>query len=289
MILPRKKIVYASHIFLLAVCVTYIVDLIFSGAIHSALVLVPHKVAANFQWHRIAAYPLVFSSLPSALLFFFVFLVFAPKIENIYRGWLYPLALLVLFVVQGVIVVVVLWDKPIEFCGQTGAAFFVLTAFTLINLKKKLVILNKFYMKTPIFGLSVLALWLASLYLHSIVFNAGGILIQEALSSTYGIIAGTIAFFNLKYAKSLGERSKETLKTSKPDMPTPEELSMAIIAHKKLKQEGKAKPEEDAIIPSENYFNEEKLNEILDKISEKGTDSLTSTEIRYLEEYSKNL
>ena len=64
------------------------------------------------------------------------------------------------------------------------------------------------------------------------------------------------------------------------------------MAHKhKKEQYGTPKyyPDENYYPDSEEVYTEDRLNEILDKINERGKESLSPEELRYLRDYSRKL
>ena len=74
------------------------------------------------------------------------------------------------------------------------------------------------------------------------------------------------------------------------EIPNPEELKLATMSKLYSPHNfSSLKDEYDSIefLPSE--LNEDRLNEILDKISEKGKNSLSIEEIKFLDDYSKLL
>ena len=85
------------------------------------------------------------------------------------------------------------------------------------------------------------------------------------------------------------ELSIKNNKNKNLNIPRPEELTPALISDKKLENsEGLADLVRGEM---QNYFiqDEDRLNEILDKISDYGSDSLTYDERNYLNKYSQNL
>ena len=80
-----------------------------------------------------------------------------------------------------------------------------------------------------------------------------------------------------------------TADLSQYEIPDPDQLSMALISQKEKKKYYHQEQEEMNHYEFEENLSEDRLNEILEKINETGKESLSNEELRFLDEYSKNL
>ncbi len=291
-----KRLYYFSHFLLIIILSVYLLDLIMGGRLSALFELKPTLVIENSQYWRLFTFPLAYDTFEGIILFIITFFIFAPKLEDIFQNWLYPLILSLVVFSQGTLLTLIYWKSDIMLHGMVGISFFVLTIFSLINIKKRLVIFQRVYLHTVAFSLIITLTWFALIFIHSAMIKSYSLITEGIFSAIFGMTSGLIIFLQSKYTKNLihlnkvNSRERDDLK-----VPSPEELSMAIIANNELRKVNKQLNEDlvstnikKEIIP-DLISSEERLNKILDKINEKGNESLTSSEKKFLEDYSKEL
>jgi membrane associated rhomboid family serine protease len=258
------------------------------GRLSSLLSLQPSLVF-HLEWWRVFTFPLATDSIEGTILFLFTFFIFAPKLEEIFRSWLYPLILFLIVFLQGAILTLLLWNCIITITGMEGLSFFVLTVFTLINIKKKLVIFNKYFIRTFMFSLGMFFLWFTLLFFHSVAIGDYRLIFEGVYSCVFGISTGLVFYLQIRYTKSIKPQEQPTSREPNHDIPKREELSYAVMANNELRRFNKNLREELAKDEGSPQYSEDKLNEILDKINENGKESLSPSERKFLDDYSNLL
>ena len=286
--LEKHHRTYISHILLFVTGVVYMLDVIMGNKLSSLFTLNPAQIINNLEFWRIATFPYAMGSVEGALLFTFTFFIFAPKLEDIFHRMLYPWLILLVFCSQGIIFTLVFWKSTVSFAGMEGITFFVLTLFTFLHLKKKISFLYFRPFNTMIFLISVSAIWLLILTLHSVALHSNTYFLNRIYAATYGITGGSVVYLQIRLSKAFRE-SKKNIIDPLIDLPKPEELSLAVIANKELKHLNNTLNDDLFVNDSSSIFSEDKLNEILDKINSQGKESLSTLELKYLQDYSNNL
>lgn len=287
--MEKKRIYYFSHLILFITGTAYVLDLIMGGKLSDLFALNPQLIFSKLEWWRIFTYPLANDSIESTILFLFTFFIFAPKLEEIYQQWLYPFIIVLLINIQGIILTFLLWNSNMVISGMEGLSFFVLTLFTLINIKKRLILVNRFYMHTGLFTLGMVSVWAVMLFIHGVFLESYSHVFEGIYSATFGLSVGFTAYLQMRYTKNL-KPNKLHYPNETPEIPKPEDLSLALIANQEIRRFNQRLQEEFGGLSEPPFqFSEDKLNEILDKANEKGFDSLSNDEKKYLNEYSKQL
>lgn len=291
----RKRLYYFSHFVLIIVLGVYLLDIIMGGRLSSLFVLKPTLVIENSQYWRLFTFPLAYDSIEGIIFFIITFFIFAPKLEDIFQNWLYPLILSLIIFSQGTLLTLIYWKSDTMLHGLVGVSFFVLTIFSFVNIKKRLVIFQKYYIHTITFTVIIAVTWFLLVFVHSAILKSYSLITEGIYSAIFGLSSGFIVFLQSKYTKNIIHNNKGNVK-KKGDLlvPSPEELSLAVIANNELKKVNKQLNEDlIANVEQESTFDilsqEEKLNQILDKINEKGKDFLTPEEKQFLDDYSKEI
>jgi len=149
--------------------------------------------------------------------------------------------------------------------------------------------LNFPILSTTVFSLVLFFVW-AGLKYHNITVNFEPELESSIAIAIYGATSALVMFFQIRLLQTLiRRRIRDRNKEIK--VPQQEEPSYAFMSQSKLKkyyQENESH-EEEPILTNDPQENEQILNEILEKIHKNGSDSITLTEKRFLEEYSKHI
>lgn len=266
----------------------YIADFFTNGKVTALFELSPAVLVKEMELWRIFTFPFAQGSAEGILLFFFTSWLIAPKLEDIFNKWLFPVLFVLLIALQGTISALIFWNSSIVIAGMEGYSFFVLTLFSLIYLDKKI----SFFRSKPFRSLLVtmfLALsWGTAIFIHTL-FDSSMLIMTSASHLLFGIITATVIYFQMHFVRKMHiRRIQKELHDFK--FPNPEELSMAIMAKRNLKKINQKVPVREIPDEKEDFaISEDKLNEILDKINMQGAESLTPDEMEYLKYYSDNI
>ncbi|ROL61676.1 hypothetical protein D9V86_04575 [Bacteroidetes/Chlorobi group bacterium ChocPot_Mid] len=283
----KNRIYYFSYLVILIFGIFYLVDLVVGGKLGFLLSLTPNLVYQKSEVWRLLTYPLSFNTVEGILISIFIFLVLAPKLEKIYHGFLYPIILLSIIFLQGILFAIFSWNSFYPLKGLEGISIFIITLFTLLNIRGKLIFFNKFYINTPIFSLGLVISWILTTFVHSLLLENFNIIFSSIFSLIFGVSAGMFAYLHIRYTKIINPKYiLSTLQTQKAKELRTKLLSLAVIANEELKKVNQELLQNN-FHHSHYYPNAEKLNEILDKIYQKGFNSLSNEEKDFLDEYSK--
>ena len=252
------------------------------------LSLQPFLVIDKLELWRLITYPFAGSSLEGSLLFILALFFFGNKLEFVLQKTIYPVLLFLLVSLQGAVFTLLFWQKQFVFYGMEGIAIFILTLFSYMFYKNKLRI--GFYRNYRIISTAILfsMIWVASVLLHFFVVNDYSILVKNSFVLCFGFITGTMMFLQFRLVKKI-RNMKDEKELRNVELPKPEELSLALISQGEFKRFKQHLIEETPQFENDFPLNEDILNEILEKIHDKGKDSLTNDERYYLEEYSKRI
>jgi membrane associated rhomboid family serine protease len=273
-----------SQRFFFITVIIYLLDLATGGRLGSLLSMNTTEVIISRDYWRLMTYPFAMGSPEAVGLFTYTFLLVAPKLEKMLPKGLFPLLLIISIFLQSTGLTIAFWKSSLTFEGMEGLSFFVLALFVIMNMGKKA---TYYYspMKSIIFTLLVVIVWFSSVLLHS--FMAGRHVLTAALAlSGFGLAGSLLTFLQIAIARSIA-RLKRRPQARK--VPEPEELRLAVVSQIEKKYSTKMQQEEYFDDVEEFVADENRLNEILDKINEKGKDSLSPEELHYLQEYSKQL
>ncbi len=280
---------YFSHRLLFVVMLVYAINYLLNGVINSYVALIPSLVIDKLELWRVLSFPLATPPIESIVLFAFVFYFIAPKIESLLPRTFYPLLLGLLILLQGVISTVTFWKSSLVFTGMDGLSFFVMFLFALLSISKKTLPLWFNPLRTGLMIMLSGGLWTAALLVHANK-SSDSFIITGSAGALFGILYACVTFLQIRFVGKNKQKNDDLLLPPDMTIPSPEELKYALagINEKKyFKNSGYDafdKESEPQFVPDED-----RLNEILDKISETGQDSLTPLEKQYLEDYSNSL
>jgi membrane associated rhomboid family serine protease len=272
----------------------YILNFLLDGWFNELFALNPSKMLINFEYWRLFTFPFAFSSTEALFLFLATFFLISENLEDILRQTLYPLLLMLLTVLQGVIMTLLFWNKDVNIAGMEGLSFFVLFFFVILNPKSKVQIFNFKAIPSIAIVLFIVFIW-AIVKIQALFFNSSTDVNISVASAIFGISTAIMTSLQIKIIQK--NREKRLLKaTENLKIPKPEELSYALYSGKKLfkyEQENKYSSPvtdfEESLLSDNPDENEDKLNNILDKINAQGKNSLDYSELKFLEEYSNNI
>lgn len=272
----------------------YFLDYIFDGVVSASISLTPLLVIENLDVWRTALYPFAVGTIEGVVLFAFTFFMIAPKLENLIGSLRFPIWLFLITLLQGFVMILTFWGTSHTLSGMEGISIFILVLFALLHPKEKINFFGgniRAYLLAIVLGAS----WIGA---KSIRFDMAGAedIATSVFSAIFGTFVSVLTFFQIKVSERAYRRKKlREAAGSEYKMPEPEELSMALLSGNKFRknyhnmQADMIDEEEGRVLSEDPDENEEKLNEILDKINSDGKNSLTRFENRFLDEYSKTL
>lgn len=284
-----------SHRVLLFLGVVYFVNVAMRGALTQWLALMPFSSVGAGQYWRFLTYPLASNSFwemlsSSAILFFF-----APEVERVLSPRRMLLIVGIFVAVHGLVYAPVLWMANAPLAGTTAIALFVLTMYVYLYPTGEVSLFGIIPLRaTMLLGIVFIAAVAGSVLAHS--FNPTA-LINAFADAGFGIFFGFI-FSHLYFGRFSGgelyssrrdsQTSSNTGTTRRATAPSPASVGrsnyMSDAERRLAGVERRADDDEDSF-----PLDEEHLNEILDKINEKGQASLTPQERKFLQDYANKL
>lgn len=282
------KISTFTKILILAIFLGLILNLISGGYIYSILELQSALVVNNLEFWRILSFPLVQTTIEGVLLFLITFTFFAPKLETVFHRFGFPIIILLVILLQGILSSLLFWKTSIRLSGMEGVSFFVLSLFTFVNSNKKLVFMQMPAIHTSLIVFTLSIIWAVTVAIHSLI-SGYEIILSNSYYTIFGLTTGLLAYVQINLSRNI--RLKKTHQNLIPriEIPKPEELSLALIKQKELQNLSSHVRDNEYYEEVNIPLTEENLNEILDKIHSLGKESLTNEENRFLENYSKML
>lgn len=277
---------------------------IFNLEITSTLTLNPKQLLENNSLWTLFTFPLAENSILDFLFFSFIFILFYPLLQSIYRRWFFPVFFVLFTILQGALFTLIFWNEDLNFQGLSAISTFILVVVSLLYSKERFV-----FGRLPVVKVSHINLIVALAYLTFSIplFIEGNH--TEIVSFTAPIFFGIsiailfylqIYFYNNYFLPKRRIRSineiKQLLTKARESVET---LESSLVPHT-------TEPEQPKIQPFGNKFeklaknknlqvsddpesNEDLLNTILDKISERGFESLTQNELDVLKQLSSKI
>lgn len=277
---------------------------IFSLDLNSFLALNPKTLLQTNNLWSLITFPLAENSIVDFFFFSIIFLLYYPLLQSIYRKWFFPIFFALFTVLQGALITLSFWDADITFKGLTAVSTFILVVVSLLYSKERFA-----FGRLPVVKVSHMNLIIALSYLAFSfpIFLEGNS--TKIVSFTAPIVFGMsiailfylqIYFYNnyflpkrrirsineIKQLLTQARESVQTLESSLvPQSTEPEQPKIQPfgIRQEKLARTGKLAVSDDP------ETNEQLLNKILDKISERGIESLTPNELEALKQLSSKL
>ena len=241
------------------------------------------KVFLGGEIWRLILYPFADSSLHSLLLLISSLTLFSPSLEKVFKSFRFPVLLLLIVCLHGLIINLINFSLEVEASSSFAISYFILFSFIFLNINKtintKNLIINYKIIATVSIALGLLAefimVYAVRQTLDFVPFEmaALGSLTAFAISQKISI-----------EIKKIKERNLATKKVNY-NKPVKIPIPIAEAMHSE-----KNKVDYNSPILSDNSFeNENRMNQILDLITENGINSISQDEIAFLEEYSKNI
>ncbi|MBL7990217.1 MAG: rhomboid family intramembrane serine protease [Candidatus Kapabacteria bacterium] len=283
-----------SHRLLLMLGTVYFVNIALRGALTQWLALLPFSSVGNGQYWRFITYPLASSSFWEMLSSSAVLYFFAPEVERILNPRRLLMILAVFVAVHGLVYAPVLWISSAPLAGTTAMALFVLTMYVYLYPTGEVSLFGLIPLRaTMLLGIMFIAAIAGSIITHS--FNPAS-LINAFADAGFGLFFGFI-FSHLYFGKFSSGNFTLFRREERPQQPTrrastPSPASVGRSTYSTTEAERRFAGVERRVDDDEEDstpLDEDHLNEILDKINEKGQASLTPQEQKFLKDYANKL
>lgn len=289
----NKNNVVFSRVFLLIVGIIYFINYIYANVLPDMLSLRPTEVLDDLNIWKLLTFPFAPGTIEAILLFSVTFYFISPKLEEIVDRFRYPSWLFLLSILHGSAMTLIFWKTDVVIAGMEGVSFFVLTLYMFLKPKSMIEFMKFPPLSTILFTAGLIFIWFGL----KIINVTGGLntqFIPQISSAIFGITLGALIYLQIRLANSHRNRNRSDRYRSDRTIHHPEELSVAVVSNAKLKKQFRTLEDEldtelYSLLSDDPAENEEKLNEILDKIASHGKDTLSPFENKFLEEYSKQL
>lgn len=286
--MKRKTYISISQILALFVACFGIANLLTNNFVFHLLALIPSKVAIDLQFWRIISFSFIPGTVEGSLLFAFTFWFIGPMLEERFNRLTFPIIILLITLLQGIGFSLFFWKSPLSFAGTESLSFFVLTMFTLSEMSKRAQPQKLFGLPAMSFVTLASMLWLSAVLIHYSM-TSEVLLYNSIFSASYGILISLAMYLQIRLTHSFTSVEKEETTPRPKAVPDFEPLEVRSHDRSNVRYRMHDDPVESMFEDEdydEDFYSEEKLNKILDKMLENGNDSLTSYERRFLKEYS---
>jgi len=286
----KSNKIFFSRILVLIYLMLGLASYLSNSVSYYLLSLNPFITVSNPELWRLVSFSLVPGTIEGTLLFSFVFWFIAPILEEHFKIKKFVFLLFLITSLQGAIFSLLFWGKNIFIAGGEGISLFVLTLYMFLEVSdsKYSMSFNAWEIHSLPFIVLTTVVWFSSVLIHNSFVSGAGFTVA-IIAGAFGIILGAIMFMQIKVADYLLGRKRNV--GNPVNIPSSEELITSLHIGRKRAVQNHFDAEEnyEEEFSAADYFSEERLNAILDKINEQGKESLTSDEKLYLEEYSRHL
>jgi membrane associated rhomboid family serine protease len=281
-----------SHRILLTLGVLYFVNIALRGMLTQWLALMPFSSVGAGQYWRFISYPLATSGFWEMLSTSAVFYFFAPEVERIISARRLLLVLGIFIVVHAVVFAPLLMFTKTTLAGTSAISLFVLTMYVYLYPSGEVSLFGIIPMRATMLLCLMFVVAIASSVMS---FSLNPAAIAHAFANEgFGIFFGFL-FSHLYYGRLssggfalLKRQPKQQAPTRRASTPSPASVTGRTSIAQTQETERRIMPshaDDDELAP----LDEDRLNEILDKISAKGQASLTGEEQKFLKDYATRL
>ncbi len=286
------RLLPTSHRILLLLAIVYATNtLVLRGALTSFMELTPSEMLQRSEYWRMFTYPFAITGFWSIISASMILYFFAPEVEHILSARRFVIALSLFVVVHGMIYTPLMMASNLPLTGPEAAALFILTLYTFLYPSGEISLFGLFSVRaTTMLAFIICASLLAPLLsppLHPVAF------IHVFADELFGVFTGFI--FAYLYFGRGAERdfypifSSQQQKQAAPRRTSP---STASVGYPTMHSQSADDQPVAITLPEpsdDTELDEDHLNAILDKISEKGQASLTASERKFLQDYASKL
>jgi membrane associated rhomboid family serine protease len=287
--LESLKIATFSRLFISIYFLMLIANYLTNGFVSGLIALNSSQIINHYEIWRLFTYIFAPGNIEATILVSFVFWFIGPKLEEGFNKSKFFLMVFLSIVFQGTIFTFLYLRNPGYFTGVESIALLMLSLYVFLELTSdKYKLSYRSFISIPT-AILVLIAWFSSVLIHSSIASDSG-LTASIISGAFGVILGTVIFMQIKFAQYVFGK-KNSMPRHYP-IPKPEELIETLSERRRAHQKKMAYFDEEMHnddVSNEDYYTEERLNIILDKISDYGRESLTHEEELFLHEYSDKL
>ncbi len=280
-----------SHRILLFVGIMYFTNVATRGLITQWLALMPFANVGAGQYWRFFTYPLAASGFWEMLSTSAVLYFFAPELERVVSGRRLLLILGIFVIVHSLVFAPLLMFTNATLAGTNAVALFVLTMYVYLYPSGEVSLFGVIPMRATMLLCLMFVVAIASSLMN---FSLNPAAIAHAFANEgFGIFFGFL-FSHLYFGRLssggfvlLKRQSKQQqAPTRRQTTPSPASVGRSLGQTQESElHPSSTHPEDDEYAP----LDEDRLNEILDKINEKGQASLTPNEQKFLKDYASRL
>jgi membrane associated rhomboid family serine protease len=264
------------------------------GLFVSLLALDPVLALGEFEIWRLMTYPLAVEGFGSVLVASFIFYFFAPEVEQMLGVKRFLTAIGAFVALHGLIFASLFASSSLVLNGPDMVALVILSIFTYVYPKSIVNIFGIFTLESRVLARIVIGLAIIPDIIIGI--QAPEKLLETFATDVFSVVTGFAfahAMFN-KYSTPLFDTSKDRTSDKsfegsyKGSMFSPDESD--IVEHEPVSYRRSSRFMKKVTKPKkEEKTPEERLNDVLDKISAFGKSSLTQEEQEFLKQYSEKL
>ncbi len=272
----------------------YLLNYIMGGKLFSLFLLDPASLVNQSEFWRLFTYPLAPGSIEAVLLFGFTFYFIGPRLEEILDNSLVPVFFVLLIFLYGIIHTLVFWGQDVQLAGFEGLSFLILVSYSLMERRNKIKLWFMPPLRPYLLTTTIFFVW-AIIKGFEYVSGNEAVLVQSASSVSFGLVMAVLVYFQVKLVRKLvsddgDEFDDEGIDDFDFDDEEFEEENMAPVHNpKNYSHLPENRTEKKIELVDDPDVNEEILDGILDKITEYGKDSLTPSELKFLEDYSNSI
>lgn len=280
-----------AHRILLILVAGFVLNLVSRGLLADYTALIPLLAVQEYEFWRIFTYPLAVTGfwnlLSASLLLYF----FGPEVEHIIRPERFVRYSLFFVLLHGVLHTLLLSGTAVPLAGPYSYALAVLIIFAYVYPGAEF----------SLFGIISLRAWVLALLFVAfavvppfIMVLNGTLPIAAWLTGPIAGIGGGLLFAHLYFHKySIPSLADVIRARNKPEVPhQTRTVTPAVRRTRTEYSPSKGKRMQTPAMysePNDATLDEHRLNDILDKISEEGRDSLSEEEVQFLEDYARRL
>jgi hypothetical protein len=281
-----------SYCFIIVALFLYLYNYITDGIIESYLILDNYAIANQYEFWRLFTFPLVTSTYEGTILFFIAFYLFSIKLEQYFRRKIYGIFILLLIAIQGTIINIFFENTGFKYSGMDGISLFIIMFFVFLNFNKR--ISFSYFKHFPVYLLNsfIICGWVVSVTIHHLYTGNMYVIFQASTSFVFALVS-SIVFFSYLFILRRIKNKNFSSGINNIRLHQPKEMPVMSIDQsytRTMKQPHYHSEDYAYLYQGEEFIaDEDRLNEILDKILDSGQDSLNFEEKAYLDQYSKKL
>jgi|GEM_PF-2788750 len=280
--------------FLYFVAFVHLIDIAMGGQLTAYFQLTPNSFLNDAEYWRIISYPFAQGNIASLLLFFLTLTFFGPKVELNLEIINYAILLIFTTLLAGALNCLFFFFSDFSFQGMDVVSFFTMAIFLFLNPRIKIQLFNITQISGYLLASIFVLIWFGTNILEGFQFENYALLSLVSSPLIATSLAGLIALvlrlrLPLIHKSNLQLLNEELLKEENRNQQNEEDnLDLALITNQ-IRKNAEKKFDETLQLTTDPKVNEDRMNQILDKIIEKGKDSLSTSEKNFMKEYSEKL